>query len=108
MKVGVSRDELMNTKEYHLVITRTKRVITYTTECLYHANSRPLSKGKEQGEMKKFWTVKEVANYFNVTESGVRKWVRTGKLDCIKIESRVRFTDDQINEFETRARRGTV
>lgn len=53
MKVGVSRDELMNTKEYHLVITRTKRVITYTTECLYHANSSPLSKGKEQGKNEK-------------------------------------------------------
>ena len=38
-------------------------------------------KGKKGEHMEKLWTVKEVANYFNVSESGVRKWVRTNVID---------------------------
>ena len=53
--------------------------------------------------MEKLWTVKEVANYFNVSESGVRKWVRTNVIDCVRIQSRVRFTDDQIKDFASKS-----
>ena len=53
--------------------------------------------------MEKLWTVKEVANYFNVSESGVRKWVRTNVINCVRIQSRVRFTDDQIKDFASRS-----
>lgn len=53
--------------------------------------------------MEKLWTVKEVANYFNVSESGVRKWVRTNVIKCVRVQSRVRFTDDQIKDFASRS-----
>lgn len=60
-------------------------------------------KGKKGEHMEKMWTVKEVANYFNVSESGVRKWVRTNVIDCVRIQSRVRFTDSQVKDFASRS-----
>lgn len=55
--------------------------------------------------MSRLWTVKDVANYFNVSESGVRKWIRTNAIDCMRIQSRVRFTEEQIKDFESKSMR---
>lgn len=53
--------------------------------------------------MEKLWTIREVADYFSVSEAGVRKWIRTNAIDYIKIQSRVRFTDSQVKDFASRA-----
>lgn len=58
--------------------------------------------------MNRMWTVKDVADYFSVSESGVRKWIRTNAIDCIRIQSRVRFTEEQIKDFETRSMRKRI
>lgn len=35
--------------------------------------------------MEKFFTVREVADSFNVRVETVKRWIKTGKLDAVKI-----------------------
>jgi excisionase family DNA binding protein len=37
------------------------------------------------------WTIREVATYLRIHEKTVARWVRYGRLPCVRIGSRLRF-----------------
>ena len=48
----------------------------------------------------------EAANILGVDKSTIHRWVKAGKIECIRIErNSVYFTQDQIDEFIDRHRK---
>jgi excisionase family DNA binding protein len=47
----------------------------------------------------KFYTVKEVAKILRVQPIAIYTWIKMGKLDCVKINKTIRFTDKQIEQL---------
>lgn len=50
-------------------------------------------------ELKRLYTVKEVAEYFNITEHGVNKWIRAGELPAIVVKRTVGIREEDLQEF---------
>lgn len=49
--------------------------------------------------MEKYYTVKEIATMFNVNIMTVYNWIRTNKLESIKIGGNVRVKQNQLDTF---------
>ena len=47
----------------------------------------------------KFYTVPETAEAFKVTPQTVRTWIKTGRLNSIRIGRPILITEDNIREF---------
>ena len=47
----------------------------------------------------KYWTPKEIADLFSVSEETVRRYVRTKQLRAIRFGGNVRIPDDALREF---------
>jgi len=47
----------------------------------------------------RFYTIKEVAELFKVSDGGVRKWLKTGKLKGIKLGRIWRIKKSDLDEF---------
>ena len=47
----------------------------------------------------KFYTVPETAETFKVTPQTVRTWIKTGRLNSIRIGRPILITEDNIREF---------
>lgn len=50
-------------------------------------------------EDEKFYTIKEVAELLKVSDGGVRKWLKTGKLKGIKLGRIWRISKSDLEEF---------
>ena len=50
-------------------------------------------------EDEKFYTIKEVAELLKVSDGGVRKWLKTGKLKGIKLGRIWRIKKSDLEEF---------
>jgi len=50
-------------------------------------------------EDEKFYTIKEVAELLKVSDGGVRKWLKTGKLKGIKLGRIWRIKKSDLDEF---------
>jgi excisionase family DNA binding protein len=49
------------------------------------------SAGERQDRPAPLWTIHEVAAYLRIHEKTVARWVRSGRLPCVRIGSRLRF-----------------
>ena len=47
----------------------------------------------------KLLTVRETANYFQLTDQTVRRWINTGKLNAVKIGKEFRIRLSELNEI---------
>jgi excisionase family DNA binding protein len=47
----------------------------------------------------KYWTPKEIADHFSVSEETVRRYVRTKQLRAIRFGGNVRIPDGALREF---------
>lgn len=52
--------------------------------------------------MRKFYTCEEVAEIYKVKIATVWHWVRSKKLNAIKLDKVYRITEEALNEFEQR------
>ncbi len=50
-------------------------------------------------EDERFYTIKEVAELLKVSDGGVRKWLKTGKLKGIKLGRIWRIKKSDLDEF---------
>jgi excisionase family DNA binding protein len=50
-------------------------------------------------EDEKFYTIKEVAELLKVSDGGVRKWLKTGKLKGIKLGRIWRIRESDFDKF---------
>jgi len=50
-------------------------------------------------EDERFYTIKEVAELLKVSDGGVRKWLKTGKLKGIKLGRIWRIKNSDLDEF---------
>lgn len=48
---------------------------------------------------KRFYSIKEIAEYLAVSKSGIRKWVRTGQIPFLKINGCIRFDIEAIDKW---------
>jgi excisionase family DNA binding protein len=46
-----------------------------------------------------YWTPKEVADRFRVTEQTVRNYIKRGQLKAIRFGDNLRITEDAVQEF---------
>ena len=50
--------------------------------------------------MKKFYSVKEIAEIVGVTPQSVHNWILEGKIKAIKLTSRIiRISESELNQF---------
>jgi excisionase family DNA binding protein len=47
--------------------------------------------GQRQDPPASLWTIHDVAAYLRIHEKTVARWVRSGRLPCVRIGSRLRF-----------------
>ncbi len=47
----------------------------------------------------KLMTVDQLAEFLQVSTETIRRYIRSGKLKCLKVGHQSRFTSAQINEF---------
>ena len=60
-----------------------------------------LREQEEKAMIKELFTCKEVAARYNVSEDTVWRWIRTGRLNAVKINSRnYRITMEALEAFE--------
>jgi excisionase family DNA binding protein len=50
-------------------------------------------------ELKRLYTVQEVAQYFNVTDHAIWKWIRAGELPAIVVKRTVGIRWEDLQEF---------
>lgn len=50
---------------------------------------------------KRFLSVVEVAEYLGLSQSAIRKWIRTGQIPFLKINGAIRFDMEEINQWAT-------
>lgn len=48
----------------------------------------------------KMKTIKETAEYFNVSEMTIRRWIESGKLNAVKIVGIIRIEDSEIERLK--------
>ena len=63
---------------------------------------------KKENENKKYYTVTEIAQYLNLTESWIYKLKTANKIPYIQIESKILFDIDAINSWLNEKRSGLV
>jgi excisionase family DNA binding protein len=51
--------------------------------------------------MEKYFTVKEIAEMFDINPQTVYNWIRTNKLESIKVGGNVRIKQEQLDTFIT-------
>jgi len=56
-------------------------------------------------ESQKYWTPREVAERFKVSEETVRRYIREGKLKAIKFGNSYRISDEALQEFLDKQRK---
>lgn len=47
----------------------------------------------------KLLTVKDLSKILQVTEHSVRRYIREGKLECVRIGNTIRFTQEHLDQF---------
>jgi excisionase family DNA binding protein len=52
----------------------------------------------------KYYTVKEVAEILRVKPICVYSWIRRGILECVRINTTIRVTEDQLNSLNKKER----
>lgn len=50
-------------------------------------------------QQEKLLTVRETANYLQLSEQTVRRWINTGKLNAVKIGKEFRIRLSELNEI---------
>lgn len=48
---------------------------------------------------RRFLSVNEVAEYLGLSQSAIRKWIRTGQIPFSRINGAIRFDIQKINEW---------
>ena len=49
--------------------------------------------------IEKLYTVKDLAEMLQVTEHSIRRYIREGKLECVRIGNTIRFKQEQLDRF---------
>jgi excisionase family DNA binding protein len=54
---------------------------------------------------KRYYRVEEVADYLGFSVSGIRKWVRSGRIPFTRLNGGIRFDMQEIEKWASRNRR---
>ena len=54
---------------------------------------------------KQFMTTSEVAQYLSVSQAGIRKWQRQGRIPFYKLNGAIRFSIEEINKWTSKNKR---
>ena len=52
------------------------------------------------------WTIRDVAAYLHVHEKTVARWLRSGRLPCVRIGSRLRFDRQDVLRWVSARKEG--
>lgn len=47
-----------------------------------------------------YWTLKQLTARWQVSEGTVRRWLREGDLNAVKVGRQLRFTQQEVSRFE--------